>query len=243
MPQDDRFHLYLLIGQSNMAGRGEVGVLDREVHPRVYALDRARRWVPAADPIHFDKPIAGVGPGLTFGKVMADRDPAASQRVGLIPCAVGGSPIRTWQPGGYWHQTESHPYDDAIARTHAAMAEGTLRGILWHQGESDSNPEDAGQYEERLVALIDRLRSDLGAPGVPFVAATLADFFVERRPEGQVVNQALRRIVQCVPGTACVESGDLAHGGDDLHFGAEAARELGRRYARALIALTQSGDE
>ena len=52
MRPDSAFHLYTLIGQSNMAGRGRVGPLDTEIHPRVYALDRAGRWVPADDPIH-----------------------------------------------------------------------------------------------------------------------------------------------------------------------------------------------
>jgi len=91
MTVDTRFCLYLLIGQSNMAGRGEVEPEDRVAHPRVLALDRENRWAPAVEPIHFDKPIAGVGPGRAFGVAMAERDP--SVRIGLIPCAAGGSPI------------------------------------------------------------------------------------------------------------------------------------------------------
>ncbi|MFC1509000.1 sialate O-acetylesterase, partial [Candidatus Omnitrophota bacterium] len=53
----EQFHLYLLIGQSNMAGRGEVGDQDRQSHPRVFTLNKDNIWIPAADPIHFDKPI------------------------------------------------------------------------------------------------------------------------------------------------------------------------------------------
>ena len=70
----NQLHLYLLISQSNMAGRGEIGAQDTDIHPRVFALDRTNQWTPAADPIHFDKPIAAVDPGLCFGKTMADRD-------------------------------------------------------------------------------------------------------------------------------------------------------------------------
>ncbi|MBN1643187.1 MAG: sialate O-acetylesterase [Anaerolineae bacterium] len=237
-----------------MAGRGELGPEDAEVHPQVLALDQALRWAPAVDPIHFDKPIAAVGPGVTFGKIMAEREPAI--RVGLIPCAAGGSPIQTWQPGAYWAQTGSHPYDDAIARTRAAMADGVLVGMLWHQGESDCNAEDAPRYEERLAALIHALRADLDAPHAPFVAATLADFY-PARPEGvgegdpaleawrahaaqaAIVNGALRRIPGRVARAACVESGDLAHKGDGVHFDGASARELGRRYARAMIGLLE----
>jgi hypothetical protein len=232
MVQDKDFHLYLLIGQSNMAGRGEVGSQDKEVHPRVFTLDREREWVPAADPVHFDKPIAGVGPGLTFGKTMADRDP--SVRIGLIPCAAGGSPITVWKHGGYWEQTKSKPYDDAIERAKIAMKHGVLKGILWHQGESDSNENDAQLYEDRLVALVNTLRTDLGIPEAPFIAATLGDFVVENRPEARIINSALRQIPQRVKHTACVDSTGLEHKGDNVHFSAEAARELGRRYAEAM---------
>ena len=94
------FRIYLLVGQSNMAGRGTVEDEDREAHPRVWALDRVAQWVPAREPLHFDKPtIAGVGPGLAFGKAVVARYP--NDHVGLVPCAVGGSPIRTWVPGNY----------------------------------------------------------------------------------------------------------------------------------------------
>jgi hypothetical protein len=235
MGRGENFYLYLLIGQSNMAGRGEVGPEDREVHPRVLTLDRANVWVPAADPIHFDKPIVGVGPGLTFGKVMAERDPAI--RVGLIPCAAGGSPIVVWRPGGYWEQTDSRPYDDAVKRARVGMRDGVLKGILWHQGESDADGsgEDAPLYEGRLVALIGALRADLGLPDLPFVVGTLGDFFAAGRPAAEIVNSALRGIPRRVAHTACVDAQGLGHKGDELHFGAEAARELGRRYAEAMI--------
>ncbi len=107
-------HLFLLAGQSNMAGRGIVEDEDRVAHPRVLALTAAGAWTPAIDPVHFDKPFAGVGLGRTFGITLAEADPTITVR--LIPCAVGGSPISVWQPGQFWNQTQSHPYDDTISR-------------------------------------------------------------------------------------------------------------------------------
>ncbi len=229
------FHLYLLIGQSNMAGRGKVEPVDKEIHPRVFALDKAGNWTPAADPLHFDKPVAAVGPGLTFGKVMADHDP--SIRVGLIPCAAGGSPVSVWNNRGHWEQTNSRPYVDAVERAGIAMNRGVLKGILWHQGESDSNENDAKLYEDRLATLIETLRADLGVPDAPFIVATLGDFVVHNNPDAQIVNEALSRISQRVKYTACVDSGGLEHNGDNVHFGSESARELGRRYAKAIRSL------
>src|SRR5688500_14580950 len=96
--QKDKFHLYLLAGQSNMAGRGVVEEQDRTPHPRVYSLNEKEEWAPAAEPLHFDKPkIAGVGPGFAFAKAIADAN--ADVTIGLIPCAIGGTPLSSWQPG------------------------------------------------------------------------------------------------------------------------------------------------
>jgi hypothetical protein len=197
--------------------------------------------MPAADPLHFDKPIAGVGPGLTFGKAMAEHNPSA--RIGLIPCAAGGSPIRAWQPGGYWEQTKSHPYDDTIARVTAAQRDGLLQGFLWHQGESNSNQQDAASYLDDLKGLVTRLRSALQSPQAAFVVATLGDFFVERNAWASAINAALRQLTVEVKNTACVSASGLVHGGDDLHFDAASARELGRRYAEAMIRLQSSGED
>ena len=235
--RDETFRTFLLIGQSNMAGRGVVGLQDIEIHPRVFALNRDCEWAPAVDPIHFDKPIAGVGPGLTFGKIMADQD--SFIRIGLIPCAAGGSPITVWQPGCHWEQTCSVPYDDAVRRARFAMSQGALKGILWHQGESDSYEQKADLYEDRLIALIKALRADLDMPDVPFIVGTLGDFFVENCPPARRVNQALQRVPQRVERVACVTASGLGHLGDQLHFSAEAAHELGARYAAAMTYLQQ----
>src|SRR4051794_37353264 len=76
------FDVVLLVGQSNMAGRGVVTAEDRVPVPQVWMLDRAGAWVPAVDPMHFDKPSAGVGPGRTFGIELARN---THHDVGLVP--------------------------------------------------------------------------------------------------------------------------------------------------------------
>ena len=63
--------IYVLIGQSNMAGRGIVEDQDVLEVPRVLTWTQDNAWAPAVDPLHFDKKIAGVGPGRTFGLIMA----------------------------------------------------------------------------------------------------------------------------------------------------------------------------
>ena len=236
MGVDASFHIYLLIGQSNMAGRGDPEPEDLVPHPRVLSLGPEGSWVPAVEPLHWDKPTAGVGPGLAFGRAIAERYPVA--RIGLIPSAAGGSPIRVWREGGHWEQTTNgHPYDDALVRARRAMQDGVLKGILWHQGESDSNSEGVPTYEARLLNLIGRLRVALGQPDLPFAAGTLGDFNVARNPQGAEINSVLRRLPTRIARAACVEAAGLGHKDDDTHFDSAGARELGRRYARAMMAL------
>lgn len=57
----DHMRLFLLIGQSNMAGRGKMEPQDEVTNPRIYMLTKDGKWVLAKDPVHFDKPVAGVG--------------------------------------------------------------------------------------------------------------------------------------------------------------------------------------
>ncbi len=229
--------LYLLIGQSNMAGRGELEDQDRQAHPRVLMFTKDNQWAPAVDPLHFDKPIAGVSLGSTFGRVMAEADEKVT--IGLIPCAVGGTPLKRWQKGGdLWKQ--------AVARTQAAMKDGTLQGILWHQGESDSGDEaTAESYGQRLAEMVIDLRKELDAPDVPFVAGKLGDFLAEKSKDGQpsywkLVNKNIEALPQLVPHTAVIESAGLKSKADKVHFDAASLREFGRRYATAMQRLQQA---
>jgi len=231
----NNFHLYLLLGQSNMAGRGEVQDQDRQPHPQVLTMNKDNKWVPAADPIHFDKPIAGVGPGLTFGKTMAMKKPGFS--IGLIPCAAGGSSIAHWKRGMWFKQTDSKPYDEAVRRTKTAMKDGVLKGIIWHQGEGDSNEESAPLYKANIAALIRTIRKDLGTPDVPFVVGELGVFFTLENNYAVNVNEALTTLPQYVDHTACVSSHGLEPKEDGDHFDTSSARELGRRYAEAMLKL------
>tara|TARA_Y100001934_G_scaffold252379_1_gene316387 strand:+ start:4003 stop:6294 length:2292 start_codon:yes stop_codon:yes gene_type:complete len=230
----EQFHLYLLVGQSNMAGRGKVEAEDKKPHPRLLMLDKRNAWVPAVDPLHFDKPFAGTGLGKAFGIRLAENNSEVT--VGLIPCAAGGSPISTWLPGGYHGQTKSYPWDDAIKRAKIAMKDGVLKGILWHQGESDSKPGLAEIYEKKLHDLISRFRKELNAPEVPFIAGQMGQF--AERPWNdakKLVDAAHRALPDKVKKTAFISSDALGHKGDKVHFSAAAFREFGDRYAATYL--------
>ena len=218
-PTDMR--LFLLIGQSNMAGRGKVTPADAQTHPRIFMLDKAGAWVPAKDPAHFDTPmIAGVGLCSEFARRAAEQAPQAT--IGLIPCAVGGTTLEQWKPGG-------DLYSNAVARTRAALKNGRLAGVLWHQGEGDCAPQKRTTYPARFAAMIARLRSDLGAQDVPVIVGQLGTFNASYLP----FNAMLPQVTNAVPRCALVSSEGLGANSDNVHFSREALIEFGARYFKA----------
>ncbi|MBD2860748.1 sialate O-acetylesterase [Paenibacillus oceani] len=226
-----KLDLFLLIGQSNMAGREALDGI-REPDPRIVSLNAKREWAPAIEPIHFDKPgIAGVGPGLEFARTLMER--GASNAIGLIPCAVGGTKIEHWVRGG-------DLYEHAMERADFAMQSGQLKGILWHQGENDAmDADDAVPYRKRFEAMIRDMRERLGHPRVPFLAGKLGYFL---SPDTFPFAPLLRSIVEETRQTAheygWIDSAGLEHSGDSLHFLSASARELGRRYAETYLSMT-----
>lgn len=216
-----------------MAGRGTVDAESKIQEPQILMLDSNNTWVTATDPVHFDRPaLIGVGPAISFAKEIKGN--RKEIRIGLIPCAVGGSPISVWEPGALYSQT-FHPYDDALKRVRLAMQKGVLKGILWHQGESDNNSTQASVYIEKLTALIQRLRSDVQQPELPFIAGELGYFLRD-----DYINKVLQQLPAKVSHTDVVSAKDLTHKGDNLHFDTPSARELGKRYAEAMKLLQNS---
>lgn len=228
-----KLRIYLLMGQSNMVGRGAIEPEDRTSHPRVFVFTAGNHWGLAVEPLHGSGRSAGIGPGLAFGKQMASQETNVS--IGLVPCAVGASELKRWERGG-------DLYSNAVARARAAMHDGMLAGVLWHQGEQDSMTEtNSSTYHDRLVQMIADFRADLGQPQLPFVAGQIGEFLYTRKkqqtPFAKTVNDALARIPLDVPFTACVRSTGLTHVGDEVHLDGKSQRELGRRYAAEMRKL------
>lgn len=98
-PAGEGFHVYLLMGQSNMVGRDARAPGPQVDNPRVLALNADGRWVVARDPLHakVGRIEPGVGPGIPFALEMLKADSRVI--IGLVPCAVGGTPLRRWVKG------------------------------------------------------------------------------------------------------------------------------------------------
>ncbi|MGE9291843.1 MAG: sialate O-acetylesterase, partial [Puniceicoccales bacterium] len=146
----------------------------------------------------------------------------------------------SWVPGGYHSQTKSYPYDDAIARTELAMQDGILKGILWHQGESDCKEPNASDYYDNLTELIERFREEFNSRELPFIIGQLGQF--PEKPwhkTKQKVNDAQIEVSETVDFVGFVSSDGLTSKPDLTHFNAASQREFGRRYAEEYLEVIQ----
>lgn len=233
---DPHFHLYLLVGQSNMAGRGEIDSLSTPNNTRIVMLDKTNNWTTAKDPLHFDKPkVIGVGPGLAFGQKMLAFERNNKVKIGLIPCAVGGTSIDMWQPGKDAYNGQYYPYDDAVKRLKIAMKYGIIKGIIWHQGEADSKEERASVYIEKLEKLISMFRKETNNSNTPFVAGELGYY----KENYLLINNELKKLPNKAPFTAVASSAGLTHKGDVTHLDSQSARILGERMAEKMHELQE----
>ena len=226
---------------------------------------------PAADDGDEGKDGQYIGLGLSFAKRALGRTDA---EVVLVPaawsgsafCANDGGPVGQWMPGPPEGDEAAAVlgntllFERAVARANAALAEtgGVLRGILWHQGESDANERCAPFYAGNVARLARELRSriapDRRGPAwrgpdanVPFVVGTLSRGADERgdlstfSAAKRTVDDALRALPFSLAHSAVSIHDDLVPAagfpcGNDscIHFGAQALREMGVRYDEAL---------
>jgi len=239
----EQLDLYLLIGQSNMKGRGIMP--DEPTHdPRIVMMHlKDDAWYLARHPLHLTGDArtfaghdnAGVGPGLAFAETLVAQNPKVA--VGLIPCAVGGSAIDLWQKG-------AKLYVEALRRAMLAQqttapVKARLRGVLWLQGEANANPAGLAVHEAKLLKLVDDLRADLALLDLPFIACTIGEMGdAARLTDKTAMNQLLLTLPAKRAHTACVDARDLKTNiGDNVHFDTAAQTEIGRRFAAKLNEL------
>jgi hypothetical protein len=216
---------------------------DLAENPRVKVLgydnfgDRKwNEWDTASPPLH--RSWAGLGPGDSFGKAMAEAWPEAN--IGLVPCAISGVDIDFFRKGVTSKRraefqippdnARASAYDMVVERAHLAQKSGVIRGILFHQGESDSgNAAWVGKVQE----LVGNLRTDLGlGTDAPFVAGEL---LYSGCCSGH--NTLVRQLPSKISNTHVVSAANLTELDDpwNAHFDSPSQREFGRRYAATMI--------
>lgn len=223
MAEENR-HLYLLIGQSNMAGRAPIAKEEEGVIERCFLLNGEDKFEPAKNPLNRYSTIRKglnmqkLNPGYSFSKAMLKEDSKIS--IGLVVNAKGGSSIKQWS-------RDAKFYQEALRRMKVAMKKGELKGVLWHQGETDhEDPE----YLAKLKELVENLRKDLKSPKLPFVAGQVNN--------AEEVNRQIAMLSSELPHTGVVKSKGLT-AMDRWHFDAKSMKILGGRYAAEMLKIQQ----
>ena len=248
IPSDKKdFHVFLLMGQSNMAGGihgRELTDEDKTPVPGI-VIRRGKGWIPAAHPIHVGGKKNGFGLGLPFAREYKKHHPGVT--VGLVPCASGGKRIDLLRKG-------SNLYRAAMGKTQLALEMGTIKGVLWHQGESDTvTHERADSYENKLHQLIVDVRAELRSPDLPFIVGDLGQLYgigEKREPDldkvarVKKVRAALRGVPEKVKNTALVETTGLTYSDAPkcTHFDKNSYITLGQRYAEAYERVLEANE-
>lgn len=222
-------HVYLLIGQSNMAGRAPIGPEAADELAGCLLLNDRDEWESAQHPLNRYSTIRkGLGmqklnPGSSFARIMKKARPEA--RIALVVNARGGSKIEEWA-------RDTRFYRDLLRRARTAKKSGILQGVLWHQGESNSGKP--ASYLAKLGNLVENLRKDLGTPALPFVAGQIK--------EGEALNEEIAKLPQTVAHTGVASSEGLKTR-DRWHFDAPSMATLGERYAAEMLRLQKKLQE
>jgi hypothetical protein len=241
-----KLQLFILAGQSNMSGRGEIPP-EAESDPKVYVFGNDDRWRLATEPI--DDPTgqvdkvsedenAGFSPAMPFASAILERRPDAP--IGLIPCAMDATTIHDWEQNA----SDSTLYGSCLKRVRAASEMGDVAGLLFFQGESDAlsprrNPDLTlypDQWADKFSAFVEAWRSDLGQPDLPVVFAQIGtNTRPNRYPNWRVVQEQQDSVK--LPFCKMIKTDDLALG-DTVHFTTESYRVIGKRFAEAYLEIS-----
>lgn len=233
------YDVFLLVGQSNMAGRGWMIEGDEQVFDEnVYILNAEGVPVPAANPlnqyssIRKDMSMQQICPGYGFS-IKLSRE--SGRKILLVVNARGGTVINQWMKGA-----EDGYYDEMIRRTKQAMQYGQLKAVLWHQGCGDAGRSDT--YMDSLAVFVSDMRGDLGLE-VPFIAGELGRW----RPRVVEFNQMLHSISEHIPNSDYISSegcmpivterSEDEPDMKDPHFDRASQILIGERYAEKVLMM------
>lgn len=245
--------LWILAGQSNMEGVGDLVDVEPP-SPFVHSFQSCEKWAVAEESLHWlgespqlvhhklwgrdavpDVPdprdigrTKGAGLGLSFAKA---RYAQTGVPIGLVPSAHGGTSMQQWNPA-LKSEGGGSLYGATLKRF--ASVGGKVAGILWYQGESDSNPVDMANYKARMTKLVESFRSDFQQPDLPFYIVQIGCFATPDNPDLVVgwngIREAERTWPDEVPHSAVASAIDLALD-DGIHIGTPGLKRLGKRLA------------
>ncbi|MBB6050582.1 sialate O-acetylesterase [Armatimonas rosea] len=255
MRQDKNFYVFLSLGQSNMEGFPGIEEQDKgpvsERFQVLAAVDfpsqkrEKGRWYTATPPLC--RPNAGIGPSDYFGRTLVEKLPAQI-KVGIVNVSVAGCKLElfdkdhaaeyaTTAPGwmkGIIAAYGGNPYLRLVELGKLAQKDGVIKGILLHQGESNTGDKD---WPKNVKALYESLLKDLSLKpeDVPLLAGEL----VHKDQGGACasMNPIIGELPKLIPTAHVISSAGCPSRPDHLHFTPTGYRELGKRYAQKMLSL------
>ncbi|MEQ8417369.1 MAG: sialate O-acetylesterase [Imperialibacter sp.] len=229
--------VFIMAGQSNMAGRGIVEPQDTVTNPRILTIDSLGKVIKAKEPLHFYEPSrVGLDCGLSFAKTLLPKVPD-NVTIMIIPTAVGGSSMSQWLSDSLYRNVKllsNFKEKVAIGKQH-----GEIKAILWHQGESDANQRSIEAYPDKIPQLLSTFRSIVQNDSLPIFMGELGSYS-NNNDYWQMVNRAIHEYAATDQNVSVIGTQDLIHKGDTIHFNSEGQREIGKRFAASYLNLTKS---
>ncbi len=251
--QDPNFYIYLCFGQSNMEGNAPIEEFDMTVDTSfqvMQAVDCSNlgrtkgSWYTAVPPL--TRCYTGLTPADYFGRTMLLNLPD-SINVGVVNVSVGGCKIELFDKDNYedyvatitedWliniiNAYDGNPYRYLVDMAELAQEDGVIKGILLHQGESNTNDSE---WPSKVKGVYNNLINDLGldADSIPLLAGE-----VVHADQGGVcasMNSIIASLPDTIPNSYVISSSGCTDAADNLHFNAAGYRELGMRYAMTML--------
>lgn len=245
--------VFILAGQSNMAGQG----IPKELPPE-FQKQPANVLMPVlpgnrppqrrTELVPFAPATQRFGPEVGFAHEMAKAWPG--EKIVLIKKAIGGTSALAWAPdwtregaASTGNERNGPLYLNLMKEQVKPILERygqeiEIVGVLWAQGGRDGKYEQAANdYEANLTKIIAAFRKDLGRPDLPFLLAHTVNAQGRGFPFMDKVRAAQQRVAEKVPHTVLVASEGLSRHRDNVHFNTQGQLELGRRFAAAILRL------
>ena len=237
MPNPSNFWIFIMAGQSNMAGRGIVEPEDTVLNPGILTINLNNEWVIAKEPLHLYQPkLTGMDSGVSFARELLKHF-GDSITIGLIPCAVGGSPIQAWAGDSIFNGIQL--FSNFREKAGMAMEYGEVKGILWHQGESDAFEDKIPVYKQKLESVLTEMRKFLNDDSLPVIIGEMGNYTSpeERQENWNKINAIIHQIPAEMNNCFVVPTNDLNCNPDNVHFDNISQRILGKRYADKYISI------
>lgn len=236
IPVKDNVWVFLMAGQSNMAGRGKVEPMDTIANSRIISINENGELILAKEPLNRYEPnLKGLDCGMSFGNELLQHIPD-SVSILLIQTAIGSSSI------DQWIEDSLHRNINLLSnfREKVILAKkfGTIKGLLWHQGESDAKELLVINYSEKLSVLFQNFRTIVENKKLPILTGEIGTFKTDSTFQN-TINDCIVNNAKKDKYTFLIQTNDFTDRGDKLHFDSKSQRKMGIRFAQKYLEIKQ----